>query len=254
MRSIEYPFDLLSHLVWRDFVLRYKRSLLGVLWSLLLPLAQLAVLVLVFEKVVPLNIKDYPGFVFSGLLPWTWFSNCLGSAGYLFIHNRDLVRRPNFKPPILIAVNTLSNSIHFLIFLPILFLMLALYGRPMTLSLLFLPALFLIQGILIFGLSLITATLNVFYQDAQYVMSVAVTLLFYLTPVFYQPEAVGKKYYLLYTINPLAVLIQSYRAIFFHAMPPEWSQLFLAGFISIVLLGLGCFIYRRLSSMMFDFL
>src|SRR4030042_3098432 len=107
-KSLTYRFDLLCHLVWRAFGLRYKRSVLGVFWSLLSPLVQLLVLVFLFGRVIPLNIEAYPAFVFSALLPWVWFSSCLSSSGGLFIHNRDLVRRPNFTPSTLIVVNTLS--------------------------------------------------------------------------------------------------------------------------------------------------
>jgi lipopolysaccharide transport system permease protein len=82
MKSLTYRIDLIRHLVWRDFVLRYKGSVLGVLWYLLPPLAQLLVLVFLFGRVVPLNIEAYPAFVFCGLLPWTWFSTCLNSGGY----------------------------------------------------------------------------------------------------------------------------------------------------------------------------
>ena len=81
MNSLAYRLDLILHLVWRDFVLRYKGSVLGVLWYLLPPLTQLLVLVFLFGRVVPLNIEAYPAFVFCGLLPWTWFGTCLGSAG-----------------------------------------------------------------------------------------------------------------------------------------------------------------------------
>jgi len=132
--------------------------------------------------------------------------------------------------------------------------MLAFYGRHPAFPLVFLPLLFLIQSGLIFGLSLITATLNVFYEDAQYAMTVAVTLLFYLTPVWYPAEAVGEKYRLLYAVNPLSVLVQSYRAIFFQAASPQWNLLLLAAITSAMVLCLGCLIYRRLSSAMHDFL
>src|SRR3972149_3463733 len=118
MYSLTYHVDLIRHLAWRDFTLRYKGSVLGILWSLLPPLIQLGVLVFLFRKVIPLDIEAYPAFVFSGLLPWIWFTACLNAAGGLFIYNRDLVRRPNFKPLTLVAVNTLSNLIHFLMFLP----------------------------------------------------------------------------------------------------------------------------------------
>src|SRR5690349_12472344 len=107
LKQVAYHADLLRHLVWRDFSLRYKRSALGVLWSLVSPLSQLLVLVFLFQSVVPLNIEAYPAFVFTALLPWSWFSASVGSACGLFIVNRDLVRHPNFDPAYLMVVNTL---------------------------------------------------------------------------------------------------------------------------------------------------
>jgi len=245
MNSLNYHFDLLYHLVRCDFIVRYKGSVLGILWSLMLPLAQLLVLVFLFQRVVPLDIDAYPAFVFSALVPWTWFSTCLGSSGNLLVSNRGLVRRPNFAPATLIIVNTLSNMFNFIVVLPILIIMLILFDRAITLALLSLPLLILIQGILIVGLSLIISTLNVFYRDIQHIMSVVLTLLFYLTPVFYQFEAVSESYRIIYTLNPIAVLIQSYRAVFFYGNPPEWSSLFLAGIMSVVVCGIGYFIYNR---------
>src|SRR4026208_328660 len=134
-KQLRHALDLLIHLVWRDFSLRYKQSVLGVFWSLLVPLGQLVVLVFLFQAVVPLNIEAYPAFVFIALLPWTWFSNSLSSACGLFIGNRDLVRHPNFVPARLMVVNTLSNLIIFLVALPVLLVVLLIYGRPMTAAL-----------------------------------------------------------------------------------------------------------------------
>jgi len=245
MDSFNYYSDLIFHLVRRDFSLRYKRSVLGVLWSLLLPLAQLLVLVFLFQKVVPLRIDAYPAFVFSALLPWTWFSTCLGSAGSLFIGNRDLMRRPNFEPSTLIIVNTLSNLLLYLVSLPILFIVLTLYNRTMTPALMIFPLLILIQSVLIIGLGMITATLNVFYSDIQQIVSVLIMLLFYVTPVFYNPNGISESYRILYNLNPIAVLIQSYRAIFFYGTTPDLCPLAVAGVISALVCGLGYFIYGR---------
>ncbi len=245
INSLPYYLDLITHLVKRDFILRFKGSVLGFLWSLLLPLAQLLVLVFLFQKVVPIGIDNYPAFVFSTLLPWTWFSNCLSAAGSLFIGNRDLIRRPNFKPSILITVNTLSNLLIYLLALPILFTMLMVYERDITVSLLTLPLLIVIQSILIIGLGLIVATLNVFYRDIQQIVTVSLMLLFYVTPVFYRSDMVDPSYSFLYTLSPVAVLIQSYRAIFFYGLLPEWDLLLLAGVLSILVCGFGYFIYTR---------
>lgn len=252
MNSLIYNFDLICHLVRRDFSLRYKRSVLGMLWSLMQPLAQLLVLVFLFEKVVPLNIDAYPVFVFCALLPWTWFSACLSSAGSLFVGNRDMVRRPNFIPANLVIINTLSNLITFLLALPILFAMLVLYDKTLTLYLLYLPLLMLLQGVFVTGLGMILATLNVFYRDVQYVIGVALMLLFYLTPVFYQSQTVTEGYRTLYTLNPIAVLIESYRAIFFYGTAPEWSALLFVGIASVVVCGLGYLVYSCLFHNVID--
>jgi ABC-type polysaccharide/polyol phosphate export permease len=102
--------DLLLHLVCRDFAVRYRKSALGVLWSVVPTLTQLLVLVFLFKKVVPLGIEAYPVFVLSALLPWAWFGNCVASSSLLFSNHRDLVRRPNFEPSTLVTVNTLVEQ------------------------------------------------------------------------------------------------------------------------------------------------
>jgi lipopolysaccharide transport system permease protein len=251
-RGLIYQSDLLRHLVWRDFSLRYKQSALGVLWSLLLPLAQLLVMVFLFGSVVPLNIEAYPAFVFCALLPWGWFSGCLSSSGGLFMGNRDLVRHPNFVPVRLAVVNTLSNLITYLAALPILLFVLVAYGRPFTFALLLFPVLMLIQATLTIGLSLIIATLNVFYRDVQHIVTVSLLLLFYLTPVFYRPQSVAAKYHLVYEINPIAVLIQAYRDIFFLGTYPAWGSLLLAAVVSVVVYGLGVIVYNSQQHNLID--
>jgi lipopolysaccharide transport system permease protein len=258
-RKKTYPFevrtnrlDLLLHLVWRDFTVRYRKSALGVLWSIVPTLAQLLVLVFLFKKVVPLRIEAYPAFVFSALLPWAWFSNCVVSSSTLFNSNRDLVRRPNFDPATLIVVNTLVELVNYLVLLPVLFVLLVFHERNLTPSLLFLPVLVLIQCVLIVGISLITATLNVIYGDVRYIVNLAVMLLFYLIPVFYQVQSLGGQYQILYTLNPVAVLIQGYRGIFFYGMVPDLSPLAFAAFVSVAVWWLGHVVYRRRLPDVFD--
>jgi homopolymeric O-antigen transport system permease protein len=252
LKSRTNRFDLLLQLVWRDFAIRYRKSVFGVLWSIVPTLTQLLVLVFLFKKVVPLGIEAYPAFVLSALLPWTWFYNCITSSSTLFGNDRNLVRRPNFDPSTLILVNTLVELINYLVFLPVLLAMLAFYDRIPTASLLLLPVLLLIQGVLIMGISLMTATLNVIYGDVRYMVSLAVLLLFYLTPVFYQVHAIEEKYRILYVLNPLAVLVQGYRAIFFYGHPPEWMPLLFAAVMSVAVWGLGQLTYRCHLSSMYD--
>lgn len=245
MRPLKYQLDLLLHLVKRDFLLRYKRSALGILWSLLVPLAQLLVLTFIFTKIVPLNIKDYPAFLFSALLPWTWFSTCLGSAGRIFYDNRDLMFQPNFDPFVLVVVNTLSNLLIYLAALPILTALLLWCGRFPTGALSFWPFLLLIQGLLTMGLSLIIATLNVFYRDVEHSVGIALLLLFYMTPVFYGADAISGPLSMVYTINPIAGLITQYREIFFLGRNPDMVSFGSLSLFSLFMAVMGYTIYRR---------
>ena len=243
--GVKYHAGLICHLVWRDISLRYKGSILGVFWSLMPPLSQLLVFSFIFGKVVPLNIEAFPAFVFSALLPWIWLSTSLSSSGWLFLHNRSLVRSPDFSPSLLILVNALSNLLHYLMFLPILLGMLTFYRRPFTSALIILPLLVLIQVVFITGLSLVIATLNVFYRDVQHITETALMFLFYLTPVFYQIEGIGKSYHNLFAVNPFVALIQSYRDIFFYGTVPHFGALLFASLTSVVLFGIGYAVYRR---------
>lgn len=251
-RGLTYQFDLLRHLVWRDFTLRYKLSALGTLWSLMLPFTQLLVMIFVFQSVVPLNIEAYPAFVFSALLPWNWFSSSVVASCDLFIGNRDLVRHPNFVPARLMLVTLLSNMITYLVALPLLVGLLLIYGHPITPAITALPLLMLIQGLLTMGLGLIIATLNVFYRDIQHLVGIGLSLLFYLVPIFYRPQSVVGRYQFVYDMNPIAVVIQSYRTILFYGQFPSVPSLLFAGIASLTIYGVGMFIYRSLQHDIID--
>jgi lipopolysaccharide transport system permease protein len=254
MRSWRHYFDLTWHLVQRDFILRYKGSFLGAIWVLVVPLMQLMTLVFVFRKVIPLNIDAYPAFVFTTLLPWSWFSNCLSNAGGLFVTNRDLVRRPHFSPLILITVNTFTNLLLYLTVLPLVFIMLLIYGHPIGWTVVFFPMFLFVQIILIQGISMMIATWNVFYRDVQQITGIFLTLLFWITPVFYKSHAVDQGFQFLFDLNPMAVLIKGYRDIMFYSQPPEWGRFLYASFISLAIAAIGYWAYRKQLHDVIDYL
>lgn len=247
-----HEIQLIWHLVKRDFSVQYKGSILGVLWSLLLPLTQLLILIYVFQRVIPLDIEDYPVFVFCALLPWTWFSNCLNSAPNVFKWNRDLVLKPKFEPLKLIVVNILTNFLLFLIALPILFFISFLYDRPLSANLIFLPLLILIQALLIFGLAIVVAVLNIFFSDVQYLVYVLVSMLFFLTPVFYGYTELGTGVTSLLSINPLTALVHNYRSIIYYGVNPEWKEMLYALTISTIICIIGYIFYNKKVNDIYD--
>ena len=205
--------DLLRELVARDIKVRYKRSFLGIAWTLLNPLAQMLVLSFVFTQVLPLNIPDYPAFVFTGLLAFTWFQASVLSASASVLDHGTLIRQPGFPVAILPAVPIATHLVHFLLALIVLLPFLALTGHQLTPALLLLPVLIAIQFVLSLGLGYLTAPLQVVLRDTQHTLGVIMMLGFYLTPVFYDLKAVPSEYLRLYYCNPMVTLIDAYRDI-----------------------------------------
>lgn len=247
-----HNFHLIWHLVKRDFELRYAGSVLGLLWSLVIPLSQLLMLVFVFGKVVPLNISNFPLFVFTALLPWNWFSSSLLSAGSIFTDSKDLLRHPNVKPAILVVVSVLGHLMTLFISLPVLFFMLYWYDFEFPwFFLAAFPLLLVVQGILTAGLSLIIAIANVFYRDVAPIIGLVISLLFFMTPIWYAPQT-KSDYGFLFQINPLALIVQNYRRLLLDRGGLDWSSVVAATLMGMTCLTIGYLVYRRFESDVID--
>ena len=251
MRRLIYVRDLLRELISRDMKLRYKRSLLGVIWSLASPLAQMLALTFTFRAVLPLGIPDYPVFVFCGLLAWNWFQTSLSQATVIITNNRELIRRPGFPAAVLPAVTVSTNLTHFLLELPVLFLFL-LPSATLTGAVLTLPAVIALQFMLNLSLAYLVATFNVTFRDTQHLVTLGILLLFYLTPVFYDQNAVPANYRAIYDLNPMVHLIDTYRAILLRGELPNPRVLLSLGTMSVVLLWLGHTVFVRASHRFVD--
>jgi lipopolysaccharide transport system permease protein len=247
-----YIRDLLFTLVARDMKLRYKRSILGIAWSLVTPLAQLAVFYLTFDVLLPLNIPNYPAFLFSGLLAWNWFQGSLFQATSAIVDNRELIKRPGFPVAILPIVTVTTHLIHFLLALPILFAFLVIGGGRLTGVLVALPLVIALQFILALSLAYFTATFYVTFRDAQHLLGVLLNLLFFLTPIFYKASDLPANYQTFYRLNPMVHLIDSYRAIFLSNTLPNVMALLWLAIPTIGTLILGYYVFRKTSDHFVD--
>jgi lipopolysaccharide transport system permease protein len=246
-RNPTYLFDLLRELVSREMKLRYKRSMLGIAWSLLNPLAQLLVFNFVFQLVLPLNIPNFTLFLFIGVLAWSWFQSSLVAATGAIVDNRELIRRPGFPIAVLPVVTVSTNLLHFLLALPILMLFVLAADLPITRALLALPLVVLVQFILTLGMAYFLATFHVSFRDTQYLVGILLLLGFYLTPIFYDIQALPAHYQMIYGLNPMVHILNGYRAIFISGELPNLLSLTLLGLLSLVLLGVGYRIFMRTS-------
>jgi lipopolysaccharide transport system permease protein len=239
--------DLLRELVLRDMKLRYKRSILGVGWSLLNPLAQLVVYRFVFEQVLRGSIPNFTAFLFTGVLVWNWFQMSLIFATTVVVDNRELIKRPGFPAAILPAVTVTSYLIHFLIALPVLLTVLITGGINITSTIILLPVIIAIQFALTLGLAYLCATLHVAFRDTQYLLAVALQLLFFLSSIFYEVTAIPARFQALYHFNPMVTLIDAYRAVLIRGQLPHGEGLLSLSLTTVILLVAGYLVFVRAS-------
>jgi lipopolysaccharide transport system permease protein len=244
---LSYCFDLLRSLVDRDMKLMYKRSALGVAWTLINPLLQLLVFVFVFQSVIKVNIPQYSSFVFIGLLGWNWFQNSLFQATGVIINSRPLIRQPGFPTTILPVVVVTTGLIHFILALPVLFIFLLIDGVQLKPILLALPVLQLIQFGLTITFSYFLAALNVSFRDTQHTLGVLLQLLFYLTPIFYDIDSIPGQYWYIYGLNPMVHITICYRQILLWGVQPDWLALGIIAAVTLVLLPIGYLLFKRQS-------
>jgi lipopolysaccharide transport system permease protein len=250
--TIPYWWDLLSELVTREMKIMYKRSFLGIAWTLISPLLQLGVFVIVFQSLLGVDHQaefspSYTAYVFTGLLAWNWFQSSLFQATGVIINSRALIRQPGFPKAILPIVVVLTGLFHYILALPILFVFLLLYGVQLTPYALLLPVLHLLQFLLTISFSYVLAGVNVRFRDTQHTLGVLLQLLFYLTPIFYGLQQVPGKYWQFYALNPMVHLVTGYRQILFWGTAPDWQALGIVAIVAIGLLPIGYGIFRRQS-------
>lgn len=246
-RQLVQRFDLLRTLVTRGLRVQYKRSIIGIGWSLLNPLVMLLVFIFIFQSVLNLNIPKYSAFAFSGLLVWNWFQLSLFQSAGAITDNRELIRQPGFPTVILPVVTVTMNFINFLLALPVLALLLLTGDVELSSTILTLPILMVIQFVLTLSLAYLIATFNVTFRDMQHFTGVFMTLLFYLTPIFYDASAVPEHYKVFYYLNPMAHLVKAYRAVLIQGVPPDWPSLLALSIIAVALLRLGYQVFLQAS-------
>ncbi|MAF65525.1 MAG: ABC transporter [Planctomycetes bacterium] len=247
-RRLLHARDLLFELVVRDMKLRYKRSFLGILWTLVNPLMQLFVYDFVFRVLFQVKTPNYTAYLFIGITSWNWFQTAVLEATGAILSNPDLIRQPGFPTAILPNVTVGSHLVHFLITLPILFGLVLYNSIPLTAAVLWLPVVILIQYLLTLGFALIGACMHVRFRDTQYLLSVFLMLAFFLTPVLYELSMVPERYHRYYRMNPMTHMVDAYRAILLRGESPDLNTMVLLAGGGAVLLGLAYSLFHRASA------
>ncbi len=252
--------ELLRNLVIRDLKVRYKNSVLGVLWSLMNPLLMMMVFTVVFTVMAPVrsaSVENFPVFVLCGLLPWNFFASSVMGSTVSIVANAPLIKKVYFPREVLPLAMILANLVNFFIALIVLFGMILAFGIPLTIWLLYLPVVIFIQIIFTLGIGLFLATINVFYRDTQQIMDVLMLAWFFITPIFYPIDILPKNYELFGfnldvwrlapILNPMASLIATYRVILYTGAPPALDFLARTAVTAGVTLFIGWLVFNSHS-------
>jgi ABC-type polysaccharide/polyol phosphate export permease len=237
--------SLVSSLVVRELKARYRGSFLGFLWTFLNPLLLLAVYALVFNIYLRIEVENYAGFMFVGLLPWVWFSSSLHEGTTSITSGGSLVTKVLFPGQVLPLVKILSGLVNYLLSLPILFGFLWIMGVYQGWLMLWLPVIIALHLLFLNGLVLILATINVFFRDVQHILTNLLTLWFFLTPILYPFSQVPSPFNRWVLFNPMAQITMVYQDVFFYNRQPDPRILLTFLGLSILLAGIGMICFEK---------
>jgi lipopolysaccharide transport system permease protein len=250
-RKGRYFWDLVTHLVGREFRLRYRRTVLGWLWAMGYPVARLLVFAFLFTRILPLGIKNYAVFAFTGIIAWAWFSSGIASATSSVIDRRDLLFRPGLPRAAVPVVSVLTDGLDYLAALPVLAVFLLLEGGiPFTAILL--PVVIVVQLLFTLGLGFALCAANVYLRDVRLMVDVSLLLGFYLTPVFYDAQSVPESYRFILDINPVAHLLAAYRDLLVAGQIPPLVPFAVLTMLGAAVCAIGYLIYRSASPVFVD--
>jgi len=239
--------DLIKNLVSRDFKTRYKRSYLGILWSLLNPLLIIIVYTFAFDYIMRIRVKDFPIFFMCGYLPWSYLAASLGLALTSLSESGYMIKAVYFPREVLPLSTILSCLVHFLITFLFVFPVLMIFGYFPTWAILALPVIILFQSLFTFGLCLFLSSIHVYFRDIRYILDVILTIWFWVTPIAYPVSLIPDQFLFVYKLNPMTLFVTAYRDVLISGsfpIPRYWLALSIAVMIS---LALGYFPFLRVK-------
>ncbi|OGT08834.1 MAG: hypothetical protein A2X78_02990 [Gammaproteobacteria bacterium GWE2_37_16] len=241
-------FELLILLVKKELKIRYAYSVLGYTWTLLIPLAFVLTYFIAFSIVMRIQMQHYIPFLVANIFPWFWFVNSLIQATCVYRQNASLVKKVNISRWVLPTSIVAKETMHFIFALPIVIVVMAFGMKTFYWSWLFyVPMMLILQFVFISSLANILALFHVFIRDIEYLISIAMNVIFFMTPIVYPLSMVPQKYKIIFFLNPFASFIVSWNSIWLKGGNGDEHLFFICFVIAFVTCGLSIFTYRRLS-------
>jgi lipopolysaccharide transport system permease protein len=239
--------ELFYFLAWRDVKVRYKQTVLGIMWAAIQPLLSMFVFTLLFGNLaqMPSEGAPYPIFYFAALLPWIYFSGTLLQSGNSLVNNAQLFTKVYFPRIILPASAAISGLVDFSIGSILLFLIILYYQILPGWQLLLWPVLVVPLVLFSLGTSMILAAANVKYRDIKYTIPFIIQLLLFITPVIYPMAIIPAHYQTLIAINPMSGVIEAFRATLIPTKTVDWQLLGISSGINLLIFTLAVIYFRK---------
>ena len=239
--------ELLKTSVKKEIRGKYKNSFLGVLWSFLNPLLQIAVYAIVFPLILQNKQENYVIFLCAGLIPWTFFSTAISRSAFTMIENGNIIKKVYFPREILPISLVTSEAVNFLISTIIILAFVLFSGIGITKYIIFYPIILIAQYLIILAISFIVSSITVYFRDLQHFIGVALQLLFYATPIVYAAESIPANFAWILKINPMTYIIDGYRAIFYNQTMPDLTAIAIIIGSGIIACIIGYAIFCKLQ-------
>ena len=239
--------ELLKSNVKKEIRGKYKGSFLGVLWSFLNPLLQVAVYAIVFPYIMRVKTDNYLQYLIVGIIPWTFFTTVLNQGMIAVRMNAGIIKKVYFPREILPISVALSGLVNFFISCIIILLFCVFGGLGISWHLILLPVFAIIQFFFTLGIVMALSAINIYVKDVEYIVQFIVNMLFYATPILYPATLFPENIRWILYVNPLTELIEAYRDIFmYHQIPDPLQTLYLVVITTIVFF-IGLLIFRKLE-------
>lgn len=246
--------ELLFFLTWRDVKVKYKQTYLGVAWAVLQPMLTMVVFSVVFGRVakLPSHGVPYPLFTYSALLPWQLFANALVQSSNSLVTNQSLLTKVYFPRMLIPSATVLAGVVDFAVACVVLLGMMLYYGVYPTARVAVLPGFVLLAVCAALAAGVWLSALNVRYRDVRYTVPFLTQLWLFASPIAYSSAVVPERWRLLYSLNPMASVVDGFRWALFGVEPPS-TQAVVGGSLSIALLLVtGLLFFRRVEATFAD--
>lgn len=239
--------ELLKTNVKKEIRGRYKNSILGVMWSFLNPLLQLAVYSIIFGALLAGGDKTYPIYICVALIPWTYFTTAITQASFTIIGNGDIIKKVYFPREILPISVVTSGAVNFIISTIIILAFVIFSGMGLSWYILLYPFVLLVQYILLLGIAFIVSSITVYFRDLEHIIGIILLAAFYGTPIIYKLEQLPANLQIIMKLNPMTHIINGYRDIFYYQQMPNIKVLGILLAISVLITVIGYFIFKKLQ-------